>query len=270
MGNVSGDYLLSAGNQKLGQAIMGWSIPAVLTCPGATELCKKACYARRHRFQFQRVRDRLQWNYEQSLLPTFVERMVEEIKTRGVLVLRVHIAGDFYDAAYAEKWLAIMKQCPRVRFYGYTRSWRVPEIMTVLEKIAALRCARLWLSVDAESGLHSRIPPGSRLAYLQVTEGEGVENVDLVFRTRKLRALLALPIVCSAETPEAKGTTCGSCTRCFFTEELAPPLRLRMEQRGNLLRTRGDLGRRCPSRREWPSGPRRRRVQPAGGPASGS
>lgn len=97
MENVSGGYLLSAGNEKLGQAIMGWLIPAVLRCPGATELCKKACYAQRHRLQFQRVRDRLQWNYEQSLLPTFVERVVQEIKLRGVLVLRIHIAGDFCE-----------------------------------------------------------------------------------------------------------------------------------------------------------------------------
>jgi len=209
--------LLSLGNGKLGAAIHSWSVPAIDTCPGSSSLCRAACYATRHRFRFQQVRDQLEWCLEQSRMADFVDRMVAEIRSCGVLVLRLHVAGDFYDAQYAEKWLAVTKRCPRVRFYGYSRSWRVPAIAAVLEKMAALRCCRLWYSVDSETDLPECVPPGVRLAYLQIAEGRIPEQADLVFRIRKLRKLTTLPIVCDQETTEGKASriTCGACTRCF-------------------------------------------------------
>ena len=215
MQNTSG--LLMQGNGKLGNAIHVWSIPALDTCPGSTSVCRTACYALRHRFRFAQVRDRLRWNWQQSRRSDFVERMVAEIRSRGVLVLRLHVAGDFPDAEYAEKWLAIVKRSPRVRFFGYTRSWRIPSIATVLEKIASLHSMRLWFSVDAETGIPEHLPQGVRLAHLQVHDGPLPADADLVFRIPRLRTLATLPIVCDSETVEGKATsvTCGSCARCF-------------------------------------------------------
>jgi hypothetical protein len=163
------------------------------------------------------VKAHLAWCFEQSHRDDFVDRMVSDIRTNGVLVLRLHTSGDFPSVDYAKKWLAIMKRCPRVRFYGYTRSWRIPEIATVLEKMAALRCLKLWYSVDDETGIPDKVPPGVRLAHLQTAEEKHPKEADLVFRIRRLRKLPSLPIVCDAETKEGKslGTTCGSCTRCF-------------------------------------------------------
>jgi hypothetical protein len=209
--------LLMQGNGKLGSAIHSWSLPSIDTCPGSSSLCRKVCYATQHRFRFPKVKENLSWCLEQSRMDDFVDRMVREIKTSGVLVLRLHVAGDFYDAEYAGKWLDVMKRCPRVRFYGYSRSWRVPAIAAVLEKMAALRCCRLWYSIDSETGLPAFVPSGVRLAFLQIAEGGHPEQADLVFRTRKLRKLATLPIVCDQETKEGKadGLTCGACTRCF-------------------------------------------------------
>ena len=83
--------------------------------------------------------------------------------------------------------------------------------------MTALRCCRLWYSVDSETGLPERVPPGVRLANLKVKMGEQPEQADLVLRVRKLRREASLPIICAAETFEGKadGTTCGSCQRCF-------------------------------------------------------
>lgn len=209
--------LLMQGNGKLGNAIHVWSLPALDTCPGSSSVCRTACYALRHRFRFAQVQDRLRWNWEQSRRDDFVDRMVTEIRSRGVLVLRLHVAGDFLDAEYAEKWLAIMMRSPRVRCYGYTRSWRIPSIATVLQNMASLHSMRLWYSIDAETGVPENVPPGVRLAYLQVTEGAVPPAANLVFRVPRLRALPSLPIVCDSETVEGKATsvTCGSCARCF-------------------------------------------------------
>lgn len=210
-------HLLQMGNEKLGVAIHQWSIPAQITCPGCTECWRTACYALRGRYVFSKVREKLQWCYEQCQRENFVTRMADEIRRSGVLSLRIHCSGDFWSRQYAEAWLTIMKQFPRVRFYGYTRSWRVPKIAGVLEQMAALRCCRLWYSVDSETGLPERVPLGVRLAYLQIRKDEQPEQADLVFRVRKLRKEASLPIICGAETSEGKadGTNCGSCQRCF-------------------------------------------------------
>ncbi len=211
--------LLTIGNGKLGQSISIWSIPAVSTCPGRSSICEKWCYAKSGHFLLSAVKERLAWNYEQSLRSDFTKRMVDEIRRKGVLVLRVHTAGDYYSKEYAEKWLEIMKQCPRVRFYAYSRSYRIPEIASVLEEMAKLRCFRLWYSIDLETGLPAYVPVGVRLAYLQVADDKP-ELADLMFRVRRLRRerkTIGLPMICPVETEQGKerGVTCGSCQHCF-------------------------------------------------------
>jgi hypothetical protein len=144
--------------------------------------------------------------------------MATEIRRKGILVVRIHVSGDFYDVEYAAKWLEVMRQCPRARFYFYTRSWRQPAIAAVLEQMAALRCCRAWYSIDHETGVPERVPVGVRLAYLQVTEGEQPELADLMFRVRRLhRERQPLSLVCPNETPRGRAldTNCGNCGRCW-------------------------------------------------------
>jgi len=209
--------LLQQGNSKLGRAIHVWSIPAVDTCPGSTAICRELCYAMRHRFRFDSVKHRLAWNLQQSRRNDFVERMLAEIRSSGVLVLRLHVAGDFYDAEYVRKWLTIVQRSPRARFYGYTRSWRIASIGPALEELAACSAMRLWYSVDDESGIPATVPPAVRIAYLQTTSATLPSGADLVFRPQRLRTLPELPIVCDSETVSGKqqSVTCGSCGRCF-------------------------------------------------------
>jgi hypothetical protein len=176
------------------------------------------CYATKGHFLFQGVQERLAWNLEQSQREDFVPRMVKEIRRRGCIVIRLHVAGDFHSAEYAAKWLEVMRQCPKPRYYFYSRSWRVPEIAPLLEQMALLKCCRAWYSIDAETGVPERVPVGVRLAYLQVHEDEQPELVDLYFRVRRLRRQrLPLTLVCPSETPRGRDrdTNCGSCRRCW-------------------------------------------------------
>lgn len=209
--------LLQLGNSKLGRAIHVWSLPALETCPGSTEVCRNLCYALRHRFRFDSVKRRLDWNFQQSLRDDFVERMLAELRASGALVLRLHVAGDFYDADYVRRWVAIIKRSPRVRFYGYTRSWRVASIVPALEELASCRAMRLWYSADEATGVPAAMPPTVRTAFLQTSADPPPQGVDLVFRPARLRQLPASSLVCDHETPVGKqsGVTCGSCTRCF-------------------------------------------------------
>jgi hypothetical protein len=207
------------GNGKLGQSIYHFDLPAVVTCPGRSAVCERVCYAAgRGRFRFPQVRKRLRCCYEQSRRADFADRMAGEIRRKGILVVRIHVSGDFFDAAYAAKWLAVMRQSPRAKFYFYTRSWRVAEIASVLEQMAALRCCRAWYSIDHQTGVPERVPRGVRLAYLQVAAGEQPELADLMFRVRRLRReRQPLSLVCPQETAEGRShdANCGNCGRCW-------------------------------------------------------
>lgn len=206
--------LLQVGNSKLGEAIATWSLP-LSSCIGASGICRKACYANRGRFRFQRVVDKFQWNYEQTLQPDFAKRMITEIKSRGFPVVRVHVSGDYYSAEYAEKWFAITRAC-KAKIYWYTRSWRDADVFKVLARIAKLKNARGWFSVDSETGQPSTIPNGIRIAYLEMdATKERPSGVSLVFRPRKVRQQkIGLKLVCPAELPKGE-SNCGSCGNCW-------------------------------------------------------
>ena len=212
--------LLTQGNGKLGGSIFHFDLLAVTTCPGRSAACA-ACYATQGRYVFPQVRERLAWNGEQSRRKDFARRLAREIHRKGILVVRLHSSGDFYSRAYARQWLAVMRQCPRVRFYFYTRSWRVPAIAPLLEAMARLPNCRAWYSIDADTGVPERVPPGVRLAYLQVQADERPARADLVFRVRRLRRQrrrVGLPMVCPHETPEgrAREVNCGNCGYCWL------------------------------------------------------
>lgn len=211
--------LLVQGNQKLSAGVFHFDLPAVATCPGRSRLiCERRCYATKGRFVFPQIRDRLEWNYRQSLRRDFVDRMVNEIYRQGILLCRFHVSGDLYSAAYARKVLDIIGQSPHCTVWLYSRSWRIAPIFSVIRAISELPNAKIWLSADAETGYPPDVPEHCRVAWMQTTEDDGNEDADLVFLDRPLRKL-SLPIanVCPTETAEGKdkGTTCATCTRCW-------------------------------------------------------
>ena len=211
--------LLSMGNRKLGPSIHTWSLEAQKTCPGSTPLCRTHCFAKRGKFLFKHVREKLAWNWEQAKRPDFVERMTREIRRKGVLACRIHPSGDFATVEYARKWLEVMRQSPRTKFWAYTRSYLIPEFSEILEKMAGLSNFKLWYSIDDDTGMPDLIPPGVRLAYMQV-DTDRMENADLVFRIQRLRKekpRFRLPMICPDETPRGRSreTNCGFCQHCF-------------------------------------------------------
>jgi hypothetical protein len=210
--------LLSLGNDKLGGTIHSWSIPAVQTCPGRTFACERVCYATHGRFSTTKSKEALRWRLQQSKRKDFAERMIDEVYTRGVLVCRVHVAGDFYSPVYLSKWIEIASVSRNTRFFTYTRSWRVAKIEPLLRAFAALQNVRLWFSADSNTGSPPNVPQGIQVAWLQDTAAVP-EQADLLFRTRSVRTLalpLAIP-VCAHELPEGKtrGVNCANCGVCW-------------------------------------------------------
>lgn len=213
--------LFGKGNGKLGD-VLTFSLPAIDTCPGASGLCKGCCYATRGRYFVTRVQAALKRNWEYSKHSDFAETAVQLINNyqrKNVKIFRIHPSGDLYDAEYASKWLHIIKHTPTWTYWLYTRSWRIPEIHRVVEKIAELPNIQLWFSVDNETGRPLSLPTGVRLAYMMVDSlDEPRWEPDLFFRDNPIRGSILKHVkgtlVCPVENG-ASHTTCDKCRVCL-------------------------------------------------------
>lgn len=208
-------------NHKLGPGIHSWSIPAGETCPGASTLCHRGCYARRGFYRMPNVQAFHVANEVFSRHADFVPWMKAEISRQGARVMRIHCAGDFYDEPYTRKWVEIVKGSRRTQFFGYTRSWRVPEILPTLVQLSQLGNFSLWFSLDRETGSPPLIQ-GIRRAYMALNDADATtapDDCDLVFRDLPHSPMKQANgvLVCPAENcvPGKLRHTCTTCGLCW-------------------------------------------------------
>ena len=112
---------------------MIWNLPAVSTCPFATEHCKSACYACKSERMYPNVREARTRNYYTSRSTDFVRSMIFTIRTEletkkfagKKVIFRIHESGDFYNVEYLRKWVNIasaFEKDDRIVFLAYTKS----------------------------------------------------------------------------------------------------------------------------------------------------
>jgi hypothetical protein len=215
--------MLTPGNKKLGgHLIWGFGLPSgtVKLCPGMTPTCKKVCYAVRvqaFRPQAARLYRR---NLRLARRADFARRVRAFLLIQGVRVVRIHTGGEFFDRRYARKWQRIIARSPKVKFFTYTRAWRVPAIREALEALSELPNLALWYSADRDTGWPEAVPPRVRVAWLMASADDvPPSEADLVFRTLPLRKQLAVEVagvpVCPAESGHQPPTTCDRCRLCW-------------------------------------------------------
>jgi len=213
--------MLQRGNTKLGN-MHTFSLPAHTSCPGETEACASVCYATKGFFHMCTVKASHRRNFTLSKQSSFVPQMVAEIKQQKVKVLRVHVSGDLYSAAYIRKWVRIAKQCPGATFFLFTRSWRILRMVPALRDLSQLPNVRLWWSADKDTHSQDGVPPvwsGVRVAYLQLEHDDSVPAyTDLVFRNKRdtITKFVAGRLVCPGENgisykPKMRCSRCGLC-----------------------------------------------------------
>ena len=136
-------------------AFVIFNLPAVVTCPNATPLCLKYCYARKAETAYPTVLPARIRNYNDSLAADFVPRMVFTILSArkyskaDTLLVRIHESGDFYSKEYAEKWMEIARQLKgeKVKFIAYTKSFAFFDGVTLPDNFF-LR-ASVWADTPA-------------------------------------------------------------------------------------------------------------------------
>lgn len=220
------DYKLSdlfgKGNAKLGPNVLTWSIPAVHSCPGSTALCRSLCYADKNFFRMAAAKSKFSKNWQFSKRKDFVAVATKLLsKTKANTLLRLHVAGDFYDKEYIEKWYDILQQCPHLKTWVYTRSWRLTDMYPAIAKLAALPNVSMWFSCDRETGHPKKMPMGVRTAYMMVDATDIPHYTpDLYFRDYAVRDTVAKYIqgalVCPAENGISGHVQCEKCKVCIL------------------------------------------------------
>ena len=151
------------GNKKLGE-VFTFSLPSHTSCPGASSWCKKHCYAAR----FERLRPTCRNAYERNLImaknPQHFTETVIGILPRILPCMRIHVSGDFFSPEYIDSWIEICAAFPQTKFWTYTRSWMVPELLGPLERLRMLPNVELFASTDPTMPLP---PTGWRIAFIE-------------------------------------------------------------------------------------------------------
>ena len=150
--------LLSLGcNRKLDKKVAVFNLPQGKTCPGATELCRRICYAAKAERMYPQAAAMRERNLIASKELSFVVRMIEEIdyliKTKGLSKVRLFESGDLYSAEFCTKILEICRESPEVTFLMYTKSFHLAPLL--LDKPANLK---VYWSID--SSTRACVPPG--------------------------------------------------------------------------------------------------------------
>lgn len=194
------------------------------SCPGATSVCEKVCYAGKLEKIYKGVANVMVSNFDQlkdaseSAMITLLDEMISEFvaecdKKNGTKKFRIHWDGDFFSLAYARAWHDVILRHPDVQFWAYTRSFT--NVLNVVPILADLPNLSLYLSVDKDNLEYAKSNrkefPTVRWAYL----GESSESTkrDMLSMNSRPGAICPenvkrIPLITE------KGGACITCNLC--------------------------------------------------------
>lgn len=208
-------------NGKQASIANTFGLPAgkAFSCPSATSVCEKICYAGKLEKVFKGTRENLlhNWNLLNGadfdtmylLLSEMIAEFAGECDRRNAEKLfRIHWDGDFFNETYTYAWAKVIREYPEIQFWVYTR---VESAVHILNDIANLS---LYFSTDSENvetGKTLAKEDGVKLAYLADTFAIGkADLLEIVGKvaTRCPENNKALPLI------SQKGSACVTCGLC--------------------------------------------------------
>jgi hypothetical protein len=196
------------------------------SCPGATAVCEKVCYAGKLEKLFPAMRAMMISNFETVMalsprelrqeLRAMVAGFVADCEKHGAeKAFRIHHDGDFVNRAYAHAWADVIREFPDVQFWVYTRSF-TPGI-NVVDLIADIPNLAVYLSVDSVNGGYARTIldefPSVKIAALSQTTSDAALVIQDIRQDNRPGAKCpenvgAIPLITE------KGGACFSCGLC--------------------------------------------------------
>ena len=191
------------------------------SCPGATSVCEKICYAGNLERVFKGVRAVLESNWNQlkdadqltmvALLLEMIDDFRAECDKRNAEKLfRIHWDGDFFSKDYVLAWSFVIRLNPDIQFWAYTRSdFAVPTLIDIPN-------LSLYFSADEanrELAIELKNKYGVKLAYLAKDFATGKSDFA------ELQDKSAIP--CPENNKKiglisTKGSACVLCSQCVF------------------------------------------------------
>jgi hypothetical protein len=191
------------------------------SCPGATSVCEKICYAGNLERIYKGVKEILvdNWNQlkdaSQIEMEALLYQMIDEfdkdcVKRNAEKLFRIHWDGDFFNETYTNAWKNVILAFPAIQFWVYTRSDFAVPILKDVPNLA------LYFSADdANFELAEKLKKteGVKLAYLAQNFAMGKE------RMLSITPKSAVP--CPENNKKIKlisekGSACVTCGQCVF------------------------------------------------------
>lgn len=182
----------NAGNGSLIQNTFGLPAGKNYSCPGATSICEKVCYAGKLEKLYKAVKANLLHNWEllhnasriemYELLSEMVADFKKDcVKRNAEMLFRIHWDGDFFNEDYTQAWRSVIEEQPDIQFWVYTR------VMSAALTLKDIPNLSLYYSTDSDNVDNAKVlsnDHGIKLAYLADTFAMGKEQLlSLVNKT---------------------------------------------------------------------------------------
>jgi hypothetical protein len=190
------------------------------SCPGATSVCEKVCYAGKLEKVYKGVRENLihNWNLlkdaDHDTMESLIQDMINDFKAdcdkrNAPKLFRIHWDGDFFSDEYAFVWKHIVLNNPDVKFWVYTRVATAANMLKDIDNLS------LYYSTDSENkdiAIKLNKDTGIKLAYLADTFAIG--QADMKEMIGKVGAKCpenkkAIPLI------SKEGSACVVCSLCI-------------------------------------------------------
>lgn len=188
------------------------------SCPGATSVCEKVCYAVKLEKIYKGLAGVLlhNWNLlngaDHATMVNLLGGMIDEFRTdcekkNAEKLFRIHWDGDFFSDEYADAWRVVIDKNPDITFWAYTRTDSAVSILKDIENLA------LYFSTDSENmPVAVRLAKlGVKLAYLSDTFEQGLSTLRNISSDRSVKCpenAKKIPLI------SVKGSACVSCSLC--------------------------------------------------------
>jgi hypothetical protein len=147
--------LTAGGNVRIANS---FGLPAgrEFSCPAATSICTRICYAGKLEKLYPGVKENLMHNWEllkdadhdtmeDLLMDMIADFKAECLKWDAPMSFRIHWDGDFFNSEYAFAWKHVILNNPDVQFWVYTRVESAAYMLKGMDNLA------LYFSGDSEN-----------------------------------------------------------------------------------------------------------------------